>query len=279
MEQVAQNAQGGLGNTTTKPPIDEKKKRHRRWCLTINNYTAKIETDFDTNVHDFTKWICGREVGLENTKHLQCYVEWKNGVTFNSMKKKFPKSHIEVARSSIKKNYTYCSKEGNFTTNIDMRTFRDKLMEKVLEEEYGDIKWKPWQKKVIDILAEKPDKRTIHWFFERKGNTGKSFLSRYIAIKNKGVIICEGKKGDIFNQVNVMLETNVIPQIIICDIPRTYKDSINYGALEQLKNGMLYSGKYEGGMCIFPPPHVVCFSNERPDKTSLSKDRWNVIKI
>ena len=76
-----------------------------------------------------------------------------------------------------------------------------------------------------------------------------------------------------------MLEAEKIPEIILLDIPRASKDFINYGAIEQLKNGCLYSGKYEGGDCIFPHPHVICFANEEPDKDMMSKDRWDIIKI
>ena len=70
-----------------------------------------------------------------------------------------------------------------------------------------------------------------------------------------------------------------MPEVVLCDIPRTALGYINYGAIEQLKNGILYSGKYEGGVCIFPPPLVICVANEKPDLTALSVDRWNVVEI
>lgn len=66
------------------------------------------------------------------------------------------------------------------------------------------------------------------------------------------------------------------PKIIICDIPRTNLEYINYGAIESIKNGMIYSGKYEGGQCIFDNPHVVVFANELPDGSKMSRDRWRI---
>lgn len=93
------------------------------------------------------------------------------------------------------------------------------------------------------------------------------------------MILCDGKKNDIFNQVNMLIQAEKIPDIIICDIPRTSLGFVNYGVLEKLKDGMLYSGKYEGGLCIFPPPLIICFANELPEIGSLSVDRWNVIEI
>lgn len=74
-------------------------------------------------------------------------------------------------------------------------------------------------------------------------------------------------------------ETGKQPEIVLLDIPRYNKEFTNYGVLEELKNGMIYSGKYEGGLCVFRSPHVIVFSNSKPDKNIMSKDRWNIVNI
>ena len=51
---------------------------------------------------------------------------------------------------------------------------------------------------------------------------------------------------------------------------------MSYSAIESLKDGLLFSGKYEGGVKLFPPPHVVIFANFLPDMTKLSIDRWDI---
>jgi hypothetical protein len=53
----------------------------------------------------------GDEVGEEGTPHLQIYIYFVNGRTFNRMKRDFPRAHIEVARGSPEENREYCSKE------------------------------------------------------------------------------------------------------------------------------------------------------------------------
>ena len=63
------------------------------------------------------------------------------------------------------------------------------------------------------------------------------------------------------------------------DIPRHQLDYVGYGALEQLKNGMIYSGKYEGGTCLFDNPHVIVFANEPPKIEKMSLDRWKIIDL
>lgn len=47
--------------------------------------------------------------------------------------------------------------------------------------------------------------------------------------------------------------------------------------IEQIKNGIYFSGKYESQMKYDKPPHVVVFSNTMPDQSKLSADRWNIV--
>lgn len=91
--------------------------------------------------------------------------------------------------------------------------------------------------------------------------------------------MCNGKKSDVFNSVRTSLENEIIPELIICDIPRSSFEYINYTSLEKLKDGCFYSGKYEGGLCVFPTPIVICLANKEPNKLMLSGDRWKVVEI
>lgn len=255
--------------------------RARRWCITINNYTDII---YDTITQYVLKknidvYIIGKEEGKENnTPHLQIYFETKNPITFSSIKKIFPTAHIEKAKGTREDNFIYCSKEKNFISNI----IEEKTLEEmIIEEEYKDITWKDWQQNIINILNEKPNKRNIYWLWEDNGNVGKSFLCKYIALKNKA-IICTGKTNDIFNQVlqwrNENPKTLQIPPIII-DNPRSEYCHINYSAIEQLKNGFIYCGKYEGGKVFGLSPHVFIFANNEPEEGKLSEDRLIITHI
>lgn len=263
------------GNTKTSSQTKQPRIRSRKWCFTLNNYTQSEYKMLTQNFKDF-KYIFGKEVGDDKkTPHIQGYVESKNQRSFNSIKTMLPRAHIEKAKGSAKQNWLYCSKDGDFESNMDFRSFADKMKQKVLDLRYQDVVWKPWQQQVLDL---KNDDRTINWFWDETGDIGKSYISQYLVIK-RNAVICSGKKADIFNQVNMMFQAEIQPELIVCDIPRKSMDYFNYDALEQLKNGMIYSGKYEGGVCIFPPPLVIVFANEEPDRSTMSQDRWNVIKI
>lgn len=267
------------GNTKT----PAKAIRARGWCFTINNPHPKTNDTFDTVISTFekipsSKWIVGLEKGEQGTQHLQGFIKFKNARTFKSVKKLLPRAHLEKSKGSLKDNYIYCSKDGNFKSNFDIISFQEKIMQKILNEEYKSIEWKPWQRKTLDIIESKPDKRKIYWFWENDGNVGKSYLCKYICL-TRDVIICDGKRSDIFNQIKMKMDEKKVPEIIICDVPRSSLNYINYGTLEKVKDGCIYSGKYEGGLCIYPAPHVIIFANEPPVTDELSVDRWEIVNI
>lgn len=263
------------GNTKLSPGA-------RRWCFTLNNWTEEELTTITTYLKN-KKYIIGKEVGAEGTPHLQGYFSNKTAVTLKTLKNINTRWHLEKARGNEKQNFEYCSKEGDFSTNIEIKQSAEELqkteIDRILKLRYRNITWKPWQEEILRTIESQPDERKINWYWEKTGNTGKSFLCKYIACKFKGVIICTGKRNDVFNQINTSINCNEIPKIILIDVPRSCQDFINYGTIEEIKNGLIYSGKYEGGKCIFDYPHVICLANELPDMSKLSKDRWMIKNI
>jgi len=266
-----------LGNTETK-------LRARGWCFTLNNYDEREFEDIKEVLHNSTlKFVIGKEVApTTGTEHLQGYAYFKNPQTLKHLiKKVIPGAHWEVSRGSPEQNLNYCTKSDENAIQVGFtkkETLQDKMKARLLKK-YEDIEWKPWQKKLLDIIDEEPDTRTINWVFDSIGNSGKSFLTKYLALTHE-IIIADGKKDNIFNQVNRKLnEEEKEFKLVILDIPRSSENYINYGVLEQLKNGLIYSGKYEGGLCLFDDVHVIVFANFMPDLEQFSEDRWNIIDI
>lgn len=276
-----------LGNTKTKSvanndkKVENKGKKCRKWCFTLNNWTEKEYLTLLTQLTQH-KYIVGKEIGEKGTPHLQGYIECKNAIRFETLKKWNDRLHIEKCKGDRKSNLVYCSKDKDYETNFNMSEIIDKKMY-VLEQEYKNVVWKPYQDDILKLLGDKPDSRKINWYWEENGNVGKSFLCKYIALKYDNVIISEGKKDNVYNQILSLYnsENYIIEKPIICilDISRHNQDYINYGCLESIKNGMIYSGKYEGGQCYFTTPHIVVFSNEEPDYSKWSSDRYNVVNI
>lgn len=267
-----------------------RRSRARGWCFTINNPKSE---DFEILAH--IKYIEAHKkklfyvFGLEGTPqdkttHIQGYIYYPNKIEFKTLKEQFKTAHIEQSKGSKKQNYIYCTKEGNFDTNMDdiILTTKEKAIKQVQLQEYDNITWKPWQQNILNMLKQQPDKRKIYWYHEPTGNVGKSFLVKYICM-NYTVVIGEGKMADVFNQINTLMDDKKspgkIPNIIIIDVPRTSLEFVNYAMIEKTKNGCIYSGKYEGGVCIFPIPHIIVFANEPPKQFALSKDRLEIIRL
>ncbi len=195
------------------------------------------------------------------------------------------KVHWEKMRKPWKNSVIYCTKEmdGDWSKiygNIPEANRYKPWEKRCMEAEYAEVRWRPWQQKVIDIVQGPIDRRRINWFWEPEGDSGKSFLTKWLFM-NFRCIVGGGKKGDVFHQVAKAFEEDpeADPQLIILDIPRFSKDFVNYGAMEELKNGFVNSGKYEGGVFCFKCPHLVVFSNEPPDLTAMSGDRWHVRRL
>ncbi len=251
-------------------------KKNRKWFMTINNYSKeelKLMTQFCTSKKEYI--VC-EEIGEEKgIPHIHAFINCKNAVRWKTLKKMFPRARIEIGKGTGADNLVYCSKGGKYITNLEPLQLR--LKNRILKQ-YETVKWHKWQQQVLKTISASPDARAINWLYEGIGNIGKSFLAKYIVLRYNA-IIADGKKDNVFNQIKTAMDAGIEPKIIILDIPRHNIDYVNYGAIEQIKNGMIYSGKYEGGICIFEIPHVVIFANTPPNINKLSLDRWNIINI
>lgn len=252
-------------------PSNTRKARETQyiyWFFTLNNYK---NGDPEILVHllgvECDWFIFQEETGQEGTKHLQGTIKLKIKKRLSELKKLNPCIHWEKTKS-VKASVEYCSKletrsGKQWSKNIEIPEELD------LEKPYG------WQLEVMNIIKTKPDKRSIHWFWEPNGNIGKSTLCKYLVVKHNALIL-SGKASDMFHQISKFPNKRTL---ILFDIPRTSIGYINYAAIEQIKNGLIYSGKYEGAQLVFNCPHIIIFANEEPNTDSMSKDRWIIHKI
>lgn len=87
--------------------------RSRAWVFTCNNYTA--EDEMKLQLWDVQYIVYGREIApTTGTPHLQGYFYSKNQIFLNTLIKKFPGYHFDVARGTPEQNRAYCIKEGDF---------------------------------------------------------------------------------------------------------------------------------------------------------------------
>jgi hypothetical protein len=143
---------------------------------------------------------------------------------------------------------------------------------------YAGAVLRQWQEDALALTTVEPDSRKFHWFWDAEGNTGKSWFAGYLVANHNALVFTNGKLADMAYVI-----TN--QPIVIFDLARTSADKIDhvYTAIECLKNGRIFSPKYESQAKFFKPPHVFVFANFVPDEydryTKLSRDRWSVIDI
>lgn len=268
----ANSSNSSAGGNTKSPAQSSAKKL---WCFTLNNWT-QVEYD---NIKDLFKgdssniYIIGKEVGEEGTPHLQMFCNFKTKIRFTALKKICNRLHIEPSRGSQIDNLKYCAKEGNYITNgrvprplvlMEYKFLRNE--QKIIADKFKELEHPLWG-------------RNVYWFWEPKGNWGKSVTCKYM-IDCMDAFVVSGANNDIICGINRYVEEfDECPPIIIFDIPRCNDGNISYQAIEKMKSGFFFSPKYESGMRRFNIPHVIVFANCKPDQEALSPDRWIIERL
>lgn len=146
--------------------------------------------------------------------------------------------------------------------------------------------WNPhfsWHHHLVWILEKKVNPRKIIWIFDRKGNTGKTAIARYLyCLDPESVLLSKdmGVSRDAATIVSSALEHGWNSKICLIDLPRNAENHGRmYQWLEEIKDGFVTTVKYHGETQIFPNPHLVVFSNWPPKVKALSIDRWDIMEI
>jgi len=287
----------------------------RRWCFTLNNYTEEDCTRIDGVLSDaaVVKYaIYGREVGESGTPHLQGFISFTGVKRFNAVKNLIGGNpHIELARHEMK-SANYCRKDGNFKEfgdrpapgkRSDIEAFKDAakagtLDRKRAREEFSEVYAKfplfvnsylndqvvieadelhplnEWQQKLHDDLAHAPCRRKIIFVVDPVGNKGKTWFMQYYQHLHGEKCFClePGKKADMAHA----LPYSSALRVVFIDCARSNAQYLQYDFLESLKNGRVFSPKYESGVKLFNKMHVVVMMNQQPNPTELSEDRYDI---
>ena len=144
-----------------------------------------------------------------------------------------------------------------------------------------NLVFKPWQ---ISLLEEVkiPTERKIIWVVGKSCGEGKTWLQNYIKYKYgdrrvvKGISL-QTKSGHITHALTKHpLATADIFLFNIAKCVDTFTE-INYEMLEGIKDGELFSSKYDSQRIKVKTPNIVMvFSNDEPNTSRLAKDRWKL---
>lgn len=291
----------------------------KRWCFTLNNPTDLEKQAFADSADSFDYLCIGRERGANNTPHLQGYAVFNLKLRLANVKALpgFSRCHLEVSRGTPKEASDYCKKDADFDEYGTLpkgqghRSEFDDLKEWIKQcESYptdrdlaenfpslwgryrsscisfrdlftpparlvgGDLRG--WQADLNTRLSAPPNDRDVSFIVDENGNTGKSWFTRYLFTEKPDEVqmLSVGKRDDLAHAIDVT------KSIYIFDVPRGGMEFLQYTILEQLKNRMVFSPKYDSKTKILlKQPHVVVFCNEDPDRNKMSSDRYKVTNI
>jgi len=290
----------------------------RRYAFTLNNYTCTQVEALNRSLDDDAQVryaLYGKEVSDSGTPHLQGYISLKSKKRLGAMKKLFGNEiHFEGCKGSEQSNIDYCSKDGDVTTfgtpstqgkRSDLDAVKEAIdngatLSDLNEEHFGCMmrygkniasyhrskhntpkqipnhSLREWQSDLADCLKLPADERTIAFVVDYKGNEGKTWFTKHISniYGTKVQVMKPGKKADMAYELRNDIK------IYFLDCTRVQTERIPYDFLEELKDGSVFSGKYESvTKHMADNLHVVVLMNSDPDMRAMSQDRYHIIKL
>lgn len=264
--------------------------------------------------------VFGHETGASGTPHLQGFTIFRGPQRLTALKLRLPRCHFEPSRGTSLENRTYCRKDGDsvefgtFPAIGGHRSDLDELLKwsEEFEEENGRPASSPdvarhqpraylkfprfarlcnlragplrlefgtpnvWQAALRERLAGPADDRTVNFYVDPDGGKGKTWFIRWFLTQHHGLaqVLGVGKRDDIAHMVNPTFK------VYLFNVPRGGMEFLQYTMLEQLKDKIVVSPKYNSQVKVIRHNvHVVVFCNELPDESKMSQDRFNVVNL
>ncbi len=245
--------------------------RGRQWFLTWNNHTDE-SIKILLRIAGLNKYCIQEEQGVIGTPHLQGVMVFAEAKLRSTLENHVSgKVHWEKARN-LHACKNYCSK---VETSCGQRWTKGFHIPEKIRDPLSGKQLYTYQKEVLELVKQPPDDRSIHWYWSKSGNVGKSALCKHLCLKHDAIVVGGSFKDAYYAIMQRVKESRPI-KLVVFSLCRSQGNKVSYIAMEGIKDGMFFSAKYESGMCCYNPPHVIVFANESPDMENLSTDRWNI---
>lgn len=200
-----------------------------------------------------------------DTKHLTMLPE-----SNNSIKKEGVAFYVTKVDSRVDGPWF----DGSFTMPVKRKAYEGRDLACM------DIPLK-WQKSAYDIIiAENTDDRSVIWVYNPAGNVGKSKFQKWLCWKGKAKRVCLGTA----TQIKTAIATAGAYSCYLCNLPRVSGNQESqrdlFSALEDIKDGWVESNMYgKDNQLFMDPPHLWVFSNDLPNLSLCSMDRWKIYRL
>lgn len=174
-------------------------------------------------------------------------------------------------------------------------------------EKEPKVYWRDWQLELYNELKGPSDDRSVIWYYDDDGGSGKSVLVEHMELYYKAFTIDYADTTNLPTALANWKQIGGNLDMILIDLSRTsQEDDEFYKAIESIKNKKISVKKYDSAKFRFDSnPHVVVFANKRPRqyfeskgtrikgdhngvpvyekfkewKPTLSNDRWDIRTI
>lgn len=232
------------------------------------------------------KWVCQREVGSENgTKHWQIRLRTWRPMRLSAFVALCTDEGIK-GHCSVTSNAAHKSKTFSYVMKADTRdpdhpevhtdeNYEPPPVRLSHIEAFESYTLWPWQQQVMDE-HKTYDPRQVDVIVDTKGNMGKNDLQDYLQFL-----------GGAWKVPNFTEQTDMIEFVFsfperpcyLVNMPKAQnkkKLAGFYAGIETLKDGYLYDKRYKGRMKQIEKPRVFVFTNQIPEVSLLSADRWRI---
>ena len=128
-----------------------------------------------------------------------------------------------------------------------------------------------------------PSDRDVFWICGFSGNEGKSWFQSYLeTFYGYARVVRLDLRNKTANILHTLSKRPLQKTDIFVFNDTRASDNVNqnYVVLEHIKDGCAVSSKYNSNVINFKTPNILLiFSNNRPDTSHLSSDRWHVYSI
>lgn len=278
----------------------------KNYFITLNNYSEREIEQLKSIPSTYKVWGF-EEAPTTGTKHIHAYIQLESKHRKSYIIDYLPRADVRPSLAKkpdqavhyVKKCGTFeeqgtLKKQGTNTNEIydtimACETWQDVLKIKGIDRrlKYAEqvfaqkkpkilegVKLRKWQQQLLEELRKPADDRKIFYVVDEKGGNGKTFFANYL-FRNEGAFYCRPSKG---TDIAYMYNNE---KIIVYDIPRSSDEQyINWGMIEQLKDGLVMSGKYASRMkWRDEKAHVVIMANVMPPHGVFSEDRLQIIDL